>query len=256
MRTRILKTAMVCVMCMLLAACGNAEKNVQPTATATEAPTATATEAPTATSTPTPEPTATSTPAPEPTEVPVVTDSYAKGLITENGFESEWMGLRFTKPATVLMATQEEMDAVMLQGLQLLYGEQAAEMFDYTTMTTVNEMQAVWLAGNPIVQIAVEKMPTAGWTAEAYLSAIVANLNATSQTSGMVYTIDENLYGLELAGQQYVCLSTSVDVGNGSVIYQEYLVREKEGRMILIAFSYTDGMESYLEEAMMAFSEY
>jgi len=211
MKNKILKMGMVCVMCMMLAACGKEDKNVEPTVapTATSAPTAT--EAPTST----PEPTATSTPTPKPTEAPVVTDTYVKGTITENGYESEWIGLRFTKPATVFMATQEEMDAVMLQGLQMMYGEQAAELFDYATMTSVNEMQATWLAGTPVVQIVVEKMPEGEWTEADYLSAVVTNLNATSQTSGLVYTIDENLYSLELAGQEYIGLATAVDTGAG-----------------------------------------
>lgn len=260
MKNKILKTGMVCVMCMMLAACGNADKNVEPTVapTATSAPTAT--EAPTSTpeptATPTPEPTATSTPTPEPTEAPAVTDTYVKGTITETGFESEWIGLRFTKPATVIMATQEEMDAMMLQGLQTMYGEQAAEAFDYATMTSVNEMQATWLAGYPVVQVVVEKMPVAGYTETDYLSAVVANLNATSATSGWVYTFDENLYSVEIAGQEYIGLATAVDAGVGVSIYQDYLVKEKDGRMILIAFTYIDAMESYVQEALDAFSEY
>ena len=276
MKNKILKTGMVCVMCMMLAACGKADKNVEPTVaptvtsapTATEAPTSTPTPEPTATptpeptATPTPEPTATPMPEPtatptvEPTKAPVIPDSYVKGTITENGFESEWMGLRFTKPATAIMATQEQMDAVMLQGLQAMYGEQAAEMFDYATMSSVNEMQAAWLAGYPVVQVVVEKMPMAGFTEEVYLSAVVENLNATSEISGYVYTFDEELYSVELAGQEYIGLATSVDAGVGVTIYQDYLVREKDGRMILIAFTYIDAMESYVEEALAAFSAY
>ena len=65
----------------------------------------------TATPAPTAEPTSVPTATPEPTETLAKEDTYAKGIITEEGFESEWMGLRFTKPATVIMATQEEMDA-------------------------------------------------------------------------------------------------------------------------------------------------
>lgn len=253
MKKRILKTGMVCVMCMMLAACGKADNNAEPTVAPTATQAVEPTTEPTATNTPTPEPT--ETPTPEPTEAPVA-DSYVKGIITENGFESEWMGLRFTKPATVIMATQEEMDAVMLQGLQMMYGEDAATVLDYAAMTSVNEMQATWLAGSPVVQIVVEKMPSEEWTEMDYLSAIAANLNATSQTSGMVYTIDENIYSMELAGQEYFGLATAVDIGAGALIYQDYLVREKDGRMIMIAFSYVEAMEVYLQEAMGAFSVY
>lgn len=274
MKKKMLKTGIVCVMCMMLAACGKADKNVEPTVapTETEAPTATmapqetVTPEPTATSTPTPEPTATATPVPtntptpeptaEPTEAPKSEDSYTKGTIDGNTFESEWMGLRFNPPATVIMATQEEMDAIMLQGLQMLYGEEATEMFDYATMASVSEMQATWLLGMPIVQIMVEKMPMAGFTEADYLAAVKANLEAVSGTSGVTYIVDENMYSIELAGQVYYSLATSVDAGNGVVIYQDYLVREKNNRMILIAFSYMDNMEQYLQEALDAFTAY
>ncbi len=252
MKKKILKTVMVCVFSMMFAACGKTEETIEPTATPTVAVTATAVP----TEAPTPEPTATPTQVPDPTVAPTVMDNYVKGTITEEGFESEWMDIRFTRPATVIMATQEEMDAIMLQGLQMMYGEQAAAVLDYASMSSVNEMQATWLAGYPVVQIAVEKMPTEGWTEMEYLSAVAANLNATSETSGMTYTIDENIYSMKLAGQEYFGLATAVDAGLGHLIYQDYLVREKDGRMIMIAFSYTEAMESYLQEAMDAFSAY
>ena len=261
MKKKILKTAMVCVFSMMFAACGKTEETIEPTATPTVAVTATA--APTETMAPqetlTPEPTATSTPAPtatpEPTETPVAEDSYTKGTITGNTFESEWMGLRFNPPATVMMATQEEMDAVMLQGLQMMYGESAMEMFDYATMSTVNEMQATWLLGMPTVQIIVEKMPMEGVTEADYLAAVKANLEAVSGSSGIIYTVDENMYSMELAGQNFYGMATGVDVGNG-VIYQDYLVKEKDNRMIVVAFSYTDTTEKYLQEALNAFTAY
>lgn len=268
-KKKILKTAMVCVFSMMFAACGKAEETIEPTATPTVAVTATA--APTETMAPqetlTPEPTATSTPAPtatstpaptatpEPTEAPVAEDSYTKGTITGNTFESEWMGLRFNPPATVIMATQEEMDAVMLQGLQMLYGEEAAEMFDYATMATVNEMQATWLIGMPTVQIIVEKMPMEGVTEADYLAAVKANLESVSGTNGIIYTVDENMYSMELAGQSFYGMATGVDVGNG-VIYQDYLVKAKDNRMIVVAFSYTEATEKYLQEALDAFTAY
>ena len=166
------------------------------------------------------------------------------------------MGLRFTKPATVIMATQEEMDAVMLQGSQVLYGENADALFDYASLTTVNEMQATWLAGTPIVQIIVEKMPMAGFTEVDYLSAVITNLNATVATSGINYTFGEELYTVKLAGIEFTGLTVAMDAGVGTIVYQDYLVKEKDGRMILIAFSYVEAMESYLQEAVNAFSAY
>lgn len=248
MKKKLVTMGMMVALCLMFAACSKTEAPAAPTT----APTAT--EAPTATPEPTETPVPTATPAP--TETPAVEDTYVKGIITEEGFESEWMDLRFTKPATVVMATQEEMDAVMMQGLQTMYGENAEGMLDYAVMTTVTEMQATWLAGSPVVQVVVEKMPTAGWTAEAYLVTMMTNVIATYETSGLAYTIEEDIYTLDFAGQEYTGLTVSVDAGTGTPIYQDYLVREKDGRMIMIAFTYIEAMEYYLQEAIASFSAY
>ncbi|MBP3576756.1 MAG: hypothetical protein J6K15_01470, partial [Lachnospiraceae bacterium] len=116
----------------------------EPTATPTPEPTATPTPEPTAT--PTPEPTATPTPTPEPTATPtpepLIEDTYAKGTVTEEGFASEWMNLRFTCQPGVIMKTQDELDELMRQNAVLMYGEKAEEMLNYTALTTVTEMMA------------------------------------------------------------------------------------------------------------------
>ena len=242
MKKRILTMGVVMMLSLVFAACGKTTEPVDPTEAPIETTAPTATEIPVAT--------------PEPTETLDKEDTYAKGIITEEGFESEWMGLRFTKPATVVMATQEEMDAVMLNGLRAMYGEEAEAMFDYADLTTVNEMQATWLAGSPVVQVVVEKMPTAGWTAEAYLATMMANVMATSETSGIVYTMEGDTYAKELAGQEFTGLTVSADIGAGAPVYQDYLVKEKDGRMIMVAFTYVEAMEAYLQEALDAFSAY
>jgi len=263
MKNKILKTGMVCVMCMMLAACGKADKNVEPTAaptvtaapTATEAPTSTPTPEPTATNTPTPEPTATSTPTPEPTEAPVVTDSYVKGIITEDSFESEWMGLRFTVPEGVTMATQEEMDALMRASVEAIYGDNAEEMLDYTAMQLVSEMQAVWPEGFLNVQVSVEKMPVE-WPETTYLSLLASSIVEMYAATEITCDIGEEMYTLELAGQDFFGLATALSAGDGNTIYQDYIVKAKGNRMILIIFSYNDATESYIQEALEAFSAY
>ncbi len=264
MKKRITMIA-ACVMVMLLAACGSSKgaevptPTLEPTATSTPTPeptaTSTPTPEPTATSTPTPEPTATSTPTPEPTATPIpaLADTYEKGSITENGFESKWIDLRFTAQADMHMLTQEELDAAMKQGADILYKDDAEAILDYAGMTTVTEMMAQTADGaNVIVQ--VERLPLlyAAMTEEEYLSTMLANLQAVTSE----ITTGENYYTLELGDETYLGISTGADYNTGVIVYQEFLVRKKEGRMISVVVSYTDYSVESAKNFLQVFGAY
>ena len=260
-------SVMVSALCLLVNGCGGDGDKVPPTdgPTATSVPTpeptatSTPTPEPTATSTPTPEPTATSTPTPEPTATSTPTpepssdEGYAKGLLTETGFESKWLNMRFTAPADAVMSTQKEMDALMGLGAELIYGDEAERYALYAQMTTVYEMQANWIYGVPIVQLMVEKLPYENMTAEQYLSVLKAQLQSFESP---VYVADENLYLVEIGGQEYINLAVAADYGTGVYVYQDYCVRKQGDRMVVIIFSYVDGAEMYLTDALNAFSTY
>ena len=191
-----------------------------------------------------------------PTSAPEPEDTYVKGTITEDGFESEWIGLRFQAPEGMIMATQEEMDAVIQQGAELLYGEKAASgMMDYTYYNMVYEMQAIYAIGAPIIQIMVEKASYKGMTADAYADALVRSFDRTSNTQ-VVCTVHDTLSNVELAGQEYMSMTVELDYGSGAVMNQRYYIREKDGRMIVIALSYVDDMEHDIQEVLDGFSAY
>ena len=262
---------------ILLAACGKTDGTETPAPTATPAPTeapaaeeptkapeATATAAPTATSTPTQavvpttEPTATATPTQavvstaeptaEPTQIPETADTYEKGVVTETGFESKWMNLRFNTPDGASMVSQADLDAIMLQGAEWMYGEDAQAQLDYAALTTVTEMMAQNADGSNVL-VQVEKLPLLYllMTEEEYISAIVANLE--NSNAGIDVTTDENVYYLTIGGESYVGISTMADYGDGMLVYQDYIVRKKDGRMISIVFSYTG--DSYDNVALL-----
>ncbi|MBO5176075.1 MAG: hypothetical protein J6C07_01350 [Lachnospiraceae bacterium] len=229
----------------------------EPTATPTPEPTATPTPEPTAT--PTPEPTATPTPTPEPTATPtpepLIEDTYAKGTVTEEGFASEWMNLRFTCQPGVIMKTQDELDELMRQNAVLMYGEKAEEMLNYTALTTVTEMMAQYADGaNVIVQ--TERLPLLylSMSVESYLATVVENLR-NSATKPTVETA-ENFYIGQIGGEEYIGLSVAVDYGIGQKVYQDYIARKKESRMIVICITYTEASEKNAENLILSFGAY
>ena len=247
MKKKLVTMAVLCAMSVLLVACGS-KKEAEPTPTTAPTWTATPTPEPTATSTPTPEPTATSTPTPEPTvtstptPTPAPTDTYAKGMVTENGFESEWMNLRFTKQKDVIMATQAELDELMRQGAEMMYGETAELNLLYSKLTTVTEMMAQYASGaNIIIQTELLPGDKANMTEMDYLSAVVAMMQ--NNAGGLQVTTDGVVYAWEIGGEVYNGLCLTVDYGNGISVAQDYIVRKKESRMIVIAISYAAGIE-------------
>lgn len=261
MKKKFVTLAVTCVMAMMLTACGSADNGAVPTPTTaekpTEVPAATATPIAEPTSTPTPEPTATSTPTPEPTATPVpeVTDTYVKGTVTENGFESEWLNLRFTTQNDVTMLTQDELDAVMEQSMNLVHGENAEAILDYTSITTVTEMMAKYTNGANVV-IQVEKLPRAysDLTEEEYLSIVINNLR-NSAASPEVDT-DETFYTVEIGGETYVGISAASDYGTGQLICQEFLIRKRENRMISIVATCTEYTMEYARNLLSCFGSY
>ena len=256
---------------MLFAACGNSEGKTVPTPTTQAKPTevaaATATPAgeptlePTATTaptaTPTPEPTATATPIPEPTKAAesAVTDTYAKGKITENGFESEWMNLRFTTPPWVTMMSEENLNMLAKQSITAMYGEEVAAEPDYTKHPLVMEMMAQYSNGtNVIVQVELLTALTSGFSEEEYLSMLVYSL----QNSGNAAEIqtDEKVLTVEIGGNTYTAMGVVADYGTGIAVCQDYLVRKVGNRMITIAVSYSENTVTDAEQLLEAFGSF
>lgn len=193
-------------------------------------------------------------PTSEPTATPV---PYEKGIVTDTEFESEWIGVRFTAPANVIMATQEEMDIAMRQGAELMYGENADVLMDYAQLTSVTEMTATHIYGTNVV-VQVEKLSAlyARMTEEQYLEVLKNNLSSTMATSGFVYTFGENTSIEEIGGQEYRKLSVMTDYGVGIMVYQDFCVRKIDDRMVAFTFSYREDTKEDAEALKNAFAPY
>ena len=185
MKARILKAGLIFVFGIFFAACGKAKTTETPTLTsrpkplisepATPTPTLTLEQdvlpEVTITNTPTPEQKATSTPVPtkKPTRTPTPTikptatpepenTSYQKGILSATGFESKWMGLKFSTPQGVEMYTQEELDETMRLLEEALYGELPDGKLKYEELVVVYEMSAIWQTEGLLIQLIVEAL--------------------------------------------------------------------------------------------------
>jgi len=221
---------------------------------ATEAPTATptATETPTETIAPTLQPTPTqavtptvkptpaqvliptvkptSTPVPTPTVtvVPTVTpieeaeDPYTEGIITSNGYENEWLGLRLAK------------------------GKNTTILRDSDTWMTAH------LDNGTIVQLLGEPVHYENMTAEEAASELKKEL-VESSDSEITFAVNDYYALEEVAEEEYISFYATMTILD-TTVKQQYCVREQDGYLIYVVFTYEDS--NGLTEAKNTISPY
>jgi len=171
---------------------------------------------------------------------------YERGILTDTGYESRYLGLRFTAPAGYIMVTDEELMALMGLGAEYLDIDQ--KTLDYALLTTVYEMMVTAPSGSPNVNLLVEKLPFRNITVEQYFDAVKPQLVEFG------YEVFD-LPSVEIAGQTYQQLGSSLDMF-GTTLLQRYMTRKIDDRMVSFIASATPDKEEALSALMGAFKKY
>jgi len=149
------------------------------------------------------------------------TTNYERGILTETGFESKYLNIRFTLPEGFLMATEEDMRTIMGIGSEVTGIDS-----NIANLTTVYEMMVSAPIGIPNVSLMAEKLLLSNMTVEQYFDSLKKIL---SNVETLNYEFDNQITSIEIAGQTYKQLSTSLPNFN---IFQNYIFRKKGNRMI------------------------
>lgn len=184
--------------------------------------------------------------ADEEEENEVSSGRYEKGIVTGTSFESEWIGLRYEMPNGFTMASEEELDAILKLGSEMIYEDNADMIVDYAKMTMVYEMMAVDPSNNSVT-IFVER---ASAKPEDFAKTVEAQLSGVDGIEMKLVDVDENA---RVGGIEFYKFSYEVSSG-GVSIYQDYYMVERNGRMIEILVSYED--ESVRDVMMNGFAPY
>lgn len=208
----------------LLAGCGQTPAESQ--AEATPAPTPTA--APTATPEPTAVPTPTATPEPV---------TYTPGTRTENGYTNTSLGFLFTPSETMVLASEAEMQALIQNGADFVYGDapNSDQLMDQVEQTTAYEMVAVDVSTGSSVIIATEKLAMEGVDETQYIAAIQQQL---SRVDAMQVTFDDP--GTVTLGDTTFTGVTYTAAANGIQSSQTMLLKKIGNTMCLIVLAYSD----------------
>ena len=218
----------------LLAGCGQ-------TASESAAPSS---EAPAAASEATPEPSPSAEPTPEPTPTEEPAEEYTPGTRTDTDYTSETLGLRFTLTENMVMASDEEINALMGQAADLMYEdpETGEQVLDTTQLAMVYEMMAVDVTTGSNVIIAAEKLPLASMTEEQYIAAMEQQM---AQTTMSIDFGDPS--SVTLGSTEFLSLQYEADAGTG-VMQQNMLLKKIGERMMIITLSAPDqaGLDALL----------
>ena len=174
---------------------------------------------------------------------------YEKGIMTETGFESEFVGVKFAIPEGFVMATEEEISKFMDIGADALGVD--GKIVDYAKLSTVYEMVASAPPGKPNVSVIVEKLSLSNMTEEQYMTA--AKTQMLALTNADYELVDESEE--EIAGQTYKKLIFNVDLA-GMKLMQNYLARKVNDRMVVFTVTYTAETKDEIETLMKSFTKY
>lgn len=229
---------------MVLSACGakaeNAEANVE-----TEMPTETETEAIADVEV--------EQEAELPAEEAPVADAtdYTKGVSTETGWESEWIGIRYVCPQGMTMSTEEELNTAMGLGQEVLAEDFSEAQLKYAELASVYEMMSADELGITNVIVSVEKLPMA-LTADLYMEAVKQQLAAMT---AMTYEVAESTETVNLGGVEFLKLACKADY-EGVSMYQDYYATVIDDRAVAIVLTYIEDTKATAEAVVNAFTAY
>lgn len=284
MKTKILKIGILVICGMFFAGCAKADAKETPTITsrptpliidpATPTPTITLEqeESPkiTATNTPIPEQKATSTPVPtkKPTKTPTPTvkptatpkpskqerGAYQKGTLVSDGYESEWLGLKFRSPKGLEMYPQEELDETMRLVEEALNGELPEGKLPYEDLAVVYEMAALWPSEGLLIQVMTERLPDKSVSVEEYAEEMKEELSIL-ESSNVTYIVDDIFYEKEIGGQEFLNFGYTTYTDEGDLRQENYL-KKQDDRIILISITGGTSSEDDMQKLLDAFTPY
>lgn len=174
---------------------------------------------------------------------------YTKGIFTENGWESQWLGMRYVVSDGVVMSTEEELNAAMGIGQEMLSDDFTEMQLKYAELNTVYEMMCTGADQVTNLSVSVENVMI-DMDTDTFVSAFK---NTLSEVSAMTMTIVNEGEDVMVAEKEFKKLQCEVDY-EGMSIFQDYYLAMKDGRAISIVVTYLDEAEA--EKLLDGFQAY
>lgn len=175
--------------------------------------------------------------------------AYTPGTFTDTGYESEFLGFRFTTPDGFALATEEELSQLMGMSLDAMGDDVTEVQKKYAELTTIYEMMVSNETGVANANVVLEKTNV---SLSKYIEAFKSQLDGLS---AMTVNLKGDTEEVELAGETYTKMTADVET-NGFTLYQEYYLRKVGDRMMVMTVTWADGVEDDKAAILDGFAAY
>lgn len=176
--------------------------------------------------------------------------AYTPGTFTETGYETEYLGFRFTTPDGFVLATSEELTQLM--GVTMDALNESGDITDvqkkYAELTSIYELMVSDSLGVANANIVLEKTNV---PLKSYIEIVKEQLTDVSMMTVTINSEEE----VEFAGETYTKLSADVEA-SGVAMYQDYYFRKVNGYMMLLTVTWADGFEAEKDAIVNGFAAY
>lgn len=158
---------------------------------------------------------------------------YVRGTLTADGYESEWLNLRYTPTPDMVMSTEEEIAATMDVGADVISDSTGQEV-DSSDAAAGTEMMAYAPAGFPNVSLMTEEAVMDNMTPDQYLNALKTQLDAT----GLGYEYNDEIVDIEIGGKEFRRLDAGLSYA-GTDVLQTYCITRQGDYFVALILSYS-----------------
>ena len=176
-------------------------------------------------------------------------EGFAKGAVTADGWESEWLGIRYTVPAGTVMTSEEDLNEMMGLGQEILSEDFSDLQLKYAELNTVYEMMCVSEDQVTNVMVTIEKLPIK-MDIDTYIEGFEQTL---SQVTTMTYSVVGKDEIITIGDKEFTRVECIADY-SGVQIYQDYCLAIVEDRAVSITVTYVD--EDAAENILSGFTAY
>lgn len=176
---------------------------------------------------------------------------FSKGIVSESGWESQWLNMRFTAPDGTRMASEEELDELMGISEELLAEDLNDVQIKYAELTSLREMMCYDERTKSNVIVSVDRLPLK-MSEEIYAEQLEQSLLAVS---AMTYEKAGENEKVEIAGISYLRSGYQVET-MGQHLHMDYYIRMIEDRVVSIVLTYRENGEELASSMVSCFEAY
>ena len=176
--------------------------------------------------------------------------AYTPGTFTETGYETEFLGFRFTTPDGFVLATSEELTQLMGMTMDAMSesGDINEVQKKYAELTSIYELMVTDATGVANANIILEKTNVP-------LNSYVEILKGQFEEMAAMNIAMTGEEEVDFAGATYTKLSADVEA-SGIKMYQDYYLRKVNGYMMCMTITWADGFEAEKDAIVNGFAAY